>query len=110
MTTKPKIQRKKSGILVEITDFPKDSNWITGTVGDLEFEAKVYDSGSDYGIKNGRVSKLHIYQRSGKAFPFQTGKDIVCYDRGWGTRPAKEFKPHFDAVMKELEKVPVRFA
>lgn len=105
-----KIQREKAGILVELTEVDSDSNWVAGTVGDFMFEAKVYDSGSQFGIKDGRVSKLHIYKRSGKAFPFQYGGDIVQYDRGWGQRPTKEFKPHFDAVMKVLEEVPTRFS
>ena len=108
MTNKPKIKREKSGLLVEITDFDDKNNWVSGTVGELEFEAKVYNVGSVFGINDGRVSKLHIYTLSGKEFPFQTGKDIVCYDRGWDKKPSKEFKPHFDALMKALEATPKR--
>jgi hypothetical protein len=39
---------------------------------------KVYGEGSDYGIDEGRISKLML-KRDGK---------IVCnYDRGWDVRP-----------------------
>ncbi len=43
--------------------------------------AKVYDTGSEYGIDGGRVSKLMV-KRDGK---------IVCnYDRGWDVNPTDE--------------------
>ena len=46
--------------------------------GHYHFWAKQYDTGSEYGINGGRVSKLCI-KRDGK---------IVCsYDRGWDIKP-----------------------
>lgn len=42
--------------------------------------AKVYDEGSEWGINEGRISKLMIKQDS----------KIVCnYDRGWDVEPKK---------------------
>jgi hypothetical protein len=43
------------------------------------FEAKVYDVGSKYGINNGRVSKLHVSDTE--------GNEIINYDRGWDIKP-----------------------
>ena len=44
----------------------------------LKWSAKVYDEGSAYGIKGGRISKLGISQ---------DGKVVCNYDRGWDVRP-----------------------
>ena len=44
------------------------------------FEAKVYDVGSQYGIKGGRISKLQVKE-------LVTKKTILHYDRGWDIRP-----------------------
>ena len=42
---------------------------------------KVYDTGSQYGIDGGRVSKLMIKRNN----------EIVCnYDRGWDVEPVDE--------------------
>ena len=105
MTTK----RAKEGELIVITDFPETSNWIEGKVGQYEFCAKVYDNGSNFGIDEGRVSKLQIYAKAGE-FPNQVGKTIVNYDRGWDVRPKKEHKELFKALMKTLEATPKRFS
>lgn len=44
----------------------------------FHYWAKVYDTGSEWGIDGGRVSKLML-KRNG---------EIVCnYDRGWDVKP-----------------------
>lgn len=93
-----------------LTDFPFDSNWVKGTVGDYTFEAKLFDNGSTYGINNGRISKLSIYndgERVAKRNFFAAY--IVNYDRGWDIKPTKEAKPYFKAVIELLEATPRRF-
>jgi hypothetical protein len=45
---------------------------------EYEYCAKVYDTGSEYGIDGGRVSKLQIKRG---------GTEIVAYDRGWDVEP-----------------------
>ena len=58
--------------------------WTEGTIGDYEYCAKVYDTPSQLGIDNGRVSKLDIYKNcrfTGKR------KFIAMYDRGWEVKP-----------------------
>jgi len=54
--------------------------WIDGDQGDLHFQALIFSEPSDYGIKLGPVSKLHITRK---------GKTVYEYDRGTGTT-AKE--------------------
>ena len=59
-----------------------DDGWHKGSVKInnrvYDFEAKVYGTGSKYGIKNGRISKLNIYDESGNY--------CASYDRMWMTR------------------------
>ena len=47
----------------------------------FKFSVKHFDEGSQYGIENGRISKLML-KRNG---------DIVCnYDRGWDVHPVDD--------------------
>ncbi len=43
--------------------------------------AKVYDEGSEYGINEGRISKLTIKIE---------GVTTLCYDRGWDIEPDED--------------------
>lgn len=68
-----------------------DGNWQFGTIGGVMFNAQVYDEPSDYGINNGKVSKLWI-------------DGMANYDRGWDKIPqtqkafrrVKELVEYFD--------------
>lgn len=42
--------------------------------------AKVYETGSEFGIGGGRVSKLDIRDA-------ETGETVAHYDRGWDMNP-----------------------
>ena len=63
------------------------NGWREGTIGipagggkyvACKYYAKVYDTGSEYGIDGGRISKLEIRVDDRK----------VChYDRGWDIKP-----------------------
>jgi hypothetical protein len=78
--------------------------WVNGTIDKFNFQAKVYDEGSKYGINNGRVSKLAIWNEEIRQEK-QNFLDacIVNYDRGWDIEPTEEYKPHLGAVMELLE-------
>lgn len=84
----------------KFTEFNNSSNWVSGKVNDYEFGAKLFDEGSNYGIDNGRVSKLSIYNSE---------DTIVNYDRGWDIEPKEEHKEYYNSVMELLEKSPKRF-
>lgn len=90
---------------VKFTEFKKGENWVSGEVdgGKYEFSAKLYDSGSVFGIEGGRVSKLGIWEtyKNGGRYEF------VAYDRGWDMHPSTEEEIRvYGAVMKFLEGAP----
>ena len=64
--------------------------WKEGTIGIpvkggktkiAHYWAKVYDEGSEYGINEGRISKLLITIG---------GETVANYDRGWDIEPAED--------------------
>ena len=67
---------------------------IRGHVKDYQFEAKVDESNTRYGINGGKVSKLIIKNKFGI---------IVDYDKKWNVRPTKTLLPYFNDVMSQLE-------
>ena len=82
--------------VMKITDDSRlETGWITATFEGYKVVAKVYDEPSDYGIDEGRVSKMSINKG---------GKCIFNYDRG------KDFQdcPQklVNNIVKQLEKLP----
>lgn len=72
-----------------------ESGWVSGTIGEFRFCAKVYGAPSKYGINSGRVSKLEIKKGT---IP------VINYDRGWDIRPeSDEIQEIFRAVLDYLE-------
>jgi len=60
-------------------------NWIEGTKGKFKICAKVFATPSDFGIKNGRISKIQICDTSQEHWGFD--QCYLNYDRGWDIRP-----------------------
>ncbi len=60
----------------------RPDGWYAGTAGDYIFQAKVYDTGSQYGINGGRVSKLEVWTQAGGI-----SRANIRYDRGWDKKP-----------------------
>jgi len=52
--------------------------WSNGKIDGNEFQVKHFENGSEYGIDEGRISKLEIRK---------DGKLLVNYDRGWDKKP-----------------------
>lgn len=74
--------------------------WIQGAINEMQFQAKVYDVGSRYGIDEGRVSKLSI--RDARK------REIIAYDRGWDIEPDNEAqRALLTALLLYLEALPV---
>lgn len=74
-----------TGVKVGLSDI-KD-NWYIGIVTlpsgkKYEYNAKVYDEPSDYGIDCGKISKLCFWEL-GKNW----GSCLCNYDRGWDVKP-----------------------
>ena len=69
-----------------------DRGWIVGRIvvqsvchqysSCYEFEAKVYDVPSKYGIEGGSISKLCV-----KDVNSDTATEVIGYDRGWYLKP-----------------------
>lgn len=96
---------------ISFTKFPSNTNWVEGKVKNYNFKAYLFDDPSSYGIENGRISKLSIYddkkRRLGGDF---INTCIVHFDRGWDKKPrTKEDKAVFQKVYKFLEASPTRF-
>jgi hypothetical protein len=47
----------------------------------ISWQVKSYDEGSEFGIDEGRISKLFIFSKT-------TGAVLASYDRGWDKKPA----------------------
>ena len=58
----------------------RSGNWVSGNIGDYTFEIKVFEQPSEFGIDEGRVSKLWIARR-------RTFGVVASYDRGWDKLP-----------------------
>lgn len=72
-------------------------NWHIGAYNGFRWGAKIYDEGSRFGIDDGRVSKLFIYDAD--------NNEVVSYERGWGRKPDKSDKALmtlYKAIVNEL--------
>ena len=70
----------KAKVTITAGDPAKDL-WLSGHVTkapEYTFRAKVYDAGSEFGIDNGRISKLEVFHK---------GNEVINYDRGWDQKP-----------------------
>ena len=73
--------------------------WLFGQVDGYAFAAKVYDDSSTFGIDNGRVSKLGLYQGD---------REVVDYERGWCKYPGDtDLEDTMEALLLFLAKVPL---
>ncbi len=83
---------------IEVTQ--KADGWMLGTIeGGYEWQAKVYEKPSEFGINGGRVSKLFIR-------PVGLGWQpaLISYDRGWDKRPeTQDAKVVFETLLNYLE-------
>ncbi len=78
--------------------------WRDGQIGKYRFQAKVYDEPSTYGINDGRVSKLMVWDdvvRYEKMDIFAAS--IIAYDRGWSIEPkTEEDKYILETILKQF--------
>ena len=74
--------------------------WINGTINGYAFQALLFDEGSEFGINEGRVSKLWVRDEA----RMQT---IMNYERGWDIRPrAAAERRLLEALLEYLENLP----
>jgi hypothetical protein len=72
------------------------SGWRHGEVDGYQWDGKIYDEPSQYGIDNGRISKITIKK---------DGNIVVHYDRGWDVVPSnKEESKVLNKIVSEYKK------
>lgn len=73
--------------------------WKKTKINGYWVEAKVYETGSEYGIEGGRVSKLAIRRRVISRYSDRLVL-VVSYDRGWDIRPTTETQEIYKKAME----------
>lgn len=73
----------------------KRTAWKKEKEGLFEASILAFDEPSDYGIDDGRISKLYIVERT------RTLKVVCNYDRGWIVKPSTEVKEFYDKIIKK---------
>jgi len=73
----------------------RGNGWVSGKCDDYTFEAKVYETGSQFGINGGRVSKMTMYDENNNL--------VMNYDRGWDIKPKGEVVDIYANIMEVLE-------
>jgi len=75
-----------------------DDGWVFGKIGTNKFTAQVFDTGSQYGIDGGRVSRLFIEKN---------GSEFSNYERVWCIKPQTlAQKKLTDTLVAYLEDLP----
>ena len=85
----------------------RSEGWVKGTVNGYHFQAKVYDEPSVYGINEGRISKLMVWdeaQRQQHRNIFRAA--LMNYDRGWDIEPQPEYAEMINKLVLYLEALP----
>ena len=82
----------------------RPQNWIDGEIDDCRFQAKVFDVGSRFGINDGRVSKLMVWEADRSP-----ASAIINYDRCWDVEPSEVWQQELlQALLQHLEDLPPR--
>ena len=81
--------------------------WLEGTVEGHHFQAAVYDEPSVYGINEGRISKLMVWDETKRQCRRGYSRTILMnYDRGWDIEPKAQHKSLIDELISYLENLP----
>lgn len=73
-------------------------NWIDGTINGYNFQAIVYDDASKFGINNGRINKLEVWDENCRVTGQGAGTKI-SYERGWYIHPST---PEEEKILQAL--------
>lgn len=69
--------------------------WKHGELSGFKWSIKVFEVGSEFGINNGRISKLWIQRES-------NGEAVANYSRGWDVKPFDADGNFYDNDVKEV--------
>jgi hypothetical protein len=73
----------------------KNNAHIKGELNGYNFDALVFEEESEYGINEGRVSKL---------FVSRNGKNLITYDRKWELKPSMHILYIYDLIINKIQK------
>ena len=79
--------------LMQVVDISGiDDNWVTGKIRgtNLTVQMKVFSESSTFGIGDGRISKMSIYNDADRQTKGFFGACEMNYDRGWDIKPATD--------------------
>ena len=82
-----------------ITAKTPDGIWLLGKIDEYDYQAKVCDEASGFGIDCGRVIKLHAFGKS-------RGQELFAYERGWDKYPKGKHKGLAQALIRFCESLP----
>lgn len=85
----------------------RDYPWMEGIIEGCHFDAEVYDAPSEYGINEGRISKLMVWKEVEEKGSRKVSRKLLAnYDRGWDIKPQAQYKKMFDELVSYLESQP----
>ena len=91
--------------LLQTMTIQMDGRWLKGMIDGYEFFALVFQTGSKYGINEGRISKLAVRHKLQSLT--EVSRYIINYDRGWDIKPeAEEQKLILDTLVEYFENLP----
>jgi len=70
-----------------------NTNWTKGNIDGYDFTIKHFEDGSEYGIGEGRISKLEMRKN---------GIVVVNYDRGWDIEPDISVKSAYEKIIAKF--------
>lgn len=82
------------------------TGWITAIIEDRWVQAKVYNEPSEYGINNGRVSKL-VIGKTNTRDPYYDFFAQMCYNYDRGLDFNRAPKGLVDKIVEQLEALPL---
>jgi len=68
--------------------------WTEGTINGYKYWVKYYENGSEFGIDEGRISKMTI-RKAG------TTRDLCNFDRGWDVEPTEEVMEVYQQLLEK---------
>ena len=84
-----------------------ESVWLIGTVSDYQFNAKVYNGPSKYGINGSCVSELTVWAESERQkLGDPVAASIIHYDRGWIKKPDPKYNELLESLVAYLSAIP----
>jgi hypothetical protein len=77
---------------------PKEDEimWTEGNINGYKYWVKYYENGSEFGIDEGRISKLTI-RKAG------TTRDLCNFDRGWDIQVPEEAQMLYESILAYFE-------